>query len=493
MTDPDQPFRRSQQGHVSGDNRTVVPEQSGTPVIGASDDPLILDPELHQSVWKPWQDERGSSSLTARHTKGKRARTAIIVGALGMVLVLVAAVVVPGLLHTTTWRAQPLVVDMPTTPEIAWSSPLGQPCVNSPDEDQAILTDTRRVWSLDLNNGQTLWSVDLNGHGRITCLPGAELVAVTMLDDGDETILGTKLLSASSGAEVAQLPGSSTTHVIPLGSDIGLVDDTNMLRAVHPGELDSPLWSRQLQGPPGELELIVVEGIDDEVVQVVYYADSGLDEPDEFFTLIVRMADGTSPPWAQGASTGSTDYQRLGDLITHSGDESAGVFDLQGQQLWDLGDDLLGVAGSSLYVSWPSSSDPNTGYTNLHKVAPRTGTKIGGDAFQGWFERTVAVKDNIAVVRGGTLLILDEHLQEQPTISIEGFLSMYEGHKWVYTESSDPGRNGEPGSLLSALDPDDARVPWTLRLDPGQHLGQLGRHLIVVDEDGTLHGLTGRS
>lgn len=234
MTDPDQPFRRPQQANVSGGNMTVTSEQASTPVTEASYEPLILDPELHQSVWKPWQDDRGGSSPYARHTKGKRARTTVIVVAIGMALVLVAAVVVPRLLHTPTWRSQPLVVDMPTRPGIDWSSASGQPCLNPPDEDQAILTDSRRVWSLDLNNGQTIWSLDLDGDGRITCLPRADLVAVTMIDAEDETILGTKLLSASSGAEVAELPGGSITHVIPLGSDIGLVDDTNMLRAVHP-------------------------------------------------------------------------------------------------------------------------------------------------------------------------------------------------------------------------------------------------------------------
>ncbi len=495
MTDPDQPFRRPQQAHQPPDN-------SGQPTE-ASGEPLLLDPELHQSVWKPWQDPTGppkahlsGGSPTSGLTKRTKTFTAINVLALALTLALVAAVVVPRLLHTPTWRSQPLVVDISTQPETSWSSERGEPCSDQPDEDQAILTDFTRVWSLDLEDGRTLWSRDLDGYGRITCLPGANLVAVTEFDDEDGTLSSTTFLDASTGADMGELPDDSITHVIPLGRNIGLVDDTNMLRSVHPANLDSPLWSRQLQGPPGELADITVKAVDDNVSQLNYYADSGNEDPNHVFTLIVAVADGTSPPWSQGPSTGSTDYQRLGDVVTRRGEESVGVFDLQGQELWGGRDDLMGIAGSNLYVSWPWSSEASAGYTNLHKVDPRTGTPTSNDTYQGLFDHTVAATDHIAVLRGSTLHILDEYLQEQPTISIEGFSILYEGHTSVYTESFDLRRDGGAGRLLSAIDPDRGRVLWTMDLDSGQYIEQLGRHLILVNDDGygsgTIHGLTGR-
>lgn len=497
MTDPDQAFRRGHNANLSGDNEQGVPEQSSASP-GASHEQLILDPELHPSVWARGQGPSGGSQhgptrrALSTQAKRRRTRTAIIAGALGVALALVAAVVVPRLLHTPTWRSQPLVVDFSTRPEIAWSSAGGQPCATNPDADQAILSDNGRVWSLDLSTGQTTWSVALEGH--VTCLPEADLVAVTMTDAGNGANPGTTLLSTSTGAEVAQLPGESTSHVIPLGSNIGLVDDTNMLRAVHPEDLDSPVWSRQLLGPPDELGLNSVKNVDDHVVQITYFAGSDSDGLPQAFTLTVATADGTSPAWSRESTTGHIDYQRFGDVIVMQENFDAfSVVDLEGEELWDPGDDQVGIAGSRLYRAWPSSSDTSTGYTNLHRINPLTGSPIGGDSYQGWFDYTVAAKDHVAVLRGGTLYILDKYLQEQPALTVEGFHAIFEGDKWVYTWS-DPERDDDFGGMLSAIDPDGERVVWTMELDSGQFVGQLGRHLVVVDWNGdAIHGLKSSS
>jgi len=194
MTDSDLPFLRPALEAVSGDTTRVESELAGA---REAQEPIILDPELHQSVWKPWQQEPGGSpqddggdeSSTVGHMQGEGVRTTFIVGALGFALALVVAVVVRVPLDTPTWWSQPLVMDMPTKPDFAWTSEGGRPCPNPPNEDQAVLTDTRRVWSLDLNSGQTRWSVDLEGRGRITCLPGVDLVAVTMIDERCSTAL----------------------------------------------------------------------------------------------------------------------------------------------------------------------------------------------------------------------------------------------------------------------------------------------------------------
>lgn len=492
MTDPDQPFRRPHDAHPSDAVTSGAPEQAGNVGTGAPEGPLILDPELHQSVWKPWQDPAEPSlidgddgSSTTRRMKRRGARTAIIVGALGIAVTLVAALVVPRLAPPPVWWSKPLVTDMPTKPEVVWSSAGGTSCPNSPDEDQAILTDTTRVWSIDLTDGTTRWSVELFGYWRITCLPGAGLVAVTKIDSENGSILNTMLLDAASGAAFADLPGGSTKQVIPMGPDIGLLDGTALLRVVDPGNLDETLWSRQLELPTGEVEPIIAEDIDDATMLL----SSGWGG----FALPLTKADGSSPRWSPGASKNYSDYRRVGDVIVRYSALGDGetVLDLVGRELWRSEAERVGVAGARLYVS----TNGGSGYTNLREVEPRTGTTVNDDVYKGWFDFTTAVKGRIAVVGGrdisvtshqNTLSIPDEHLQEQPTISVEDLVSVYEGQKWVYAESS-PGQ--EAVTQLTAIDTEEVRVLWTLDLDQGQSIDQIGRHLVVVDGDGTLHGL----
>lgn len=340
----------------------------------------------------------------------------------------------------------------------------------------------------------------MDGFDNVTCLPEADMVAVTRTGaDGGATVVGTTLLSASSGTEVGHLPADSVTAVVPLGPNIGLVDATNMLTAFSPADLDLPLWSRQLQGEPGRFYLTLGRHVDDDIIQIVYPSDSAPEGNPRFFRLTVATADGTSPPWASGPAVGLTHYQRFGDVIiqkqyNHQDDVSAfNVVDLEGRELWDPGADQLGSAGSSLYRAWPSSSDPLTGYTNLHRVDPSSGASINKHSYQGWFDYTVTAKDNIAVLRGGTLYILDKRLQERPEMTVEGFHTIHEGNKWVYTWSA-RRQNGESRGLLSAIDTDGERVVWTMDLDHGQYVGQLSRHLVVVDDDDeTIHGLKSSS
>lgn len=461
---------------------------------------MVLDPEFHQSVWKPWEDHVGHNvDDNEAAGSGASSRTGlrlsmIIAAAVVVAVGLAAALVVLPRSLPPTHRFQTLVNDIATQPQTAWSSEGGEPCFDPPNQDEAILSDDSRVWSLDLETGKTLWSVDLGTVGRVTCLPGADRVAVALTDPDDTSIPTTVLLDASTGTEVAEFSADSVRQVLPLGPFIGLLDPTNTLRAVDPRAVETTLWSRQLQVPPGDTGEMFVLDLDDGIVQLIHYGNSGSEGSSQGFSHHLRTADGNSPAWSSDSSSGDTFSTRLGDVIaqsTFAAGDSISVLDLQGRELWSVESDLLWVAGSRFYVSTPSGDDIATGYTNLHEVDPRTGIPVNDDVYEGWFDNTVAARGHIAVMRGGSLHILDEHLQEQPSASIEDFRNIFEGRKWVYVET-DPGRTSDARIRLSAVDPGGG-VLWSFDLEKGQSVGQLGRHLVLVDEDGTFHGLSGTS
>lgn len=495
MSDPDQPFRRPQGASVRADSTTSAVHQSGVDRAGAAAEPVVLDPDFHQSVWKPWDEETDPGTddvdrALGTGTKQRRLRRTVILASTGVALVVAAALLVPPLLRPHDWRDQPLVVDMFSKPEVSWRSEGGQTCTGQPQEDQAILSDTHRVWALDLRNGRTRWSVDLDGVGSIVCLPGAHLVAVSMIDSSNEDILHTQFLRASSGVEVARLPGAETTHVLPIGSTVGLVDTTNTLRAVNPGDFGTTLWSRALPGPLGELGPIWVQDVDDFAVQLLYYPSQ--DSPSGFDPYVIPiMKDSGAPPlWTQGMPSERDYHQRRGNVLIRFTTNELGfavaVLDLQGRKLWEAGDDELVVAGPRIYLASPPVSSSQFGRSTLREVNPRTGLPINGVRYEGGFDFAVAARDGlVAIYRNNTFHLLDDHLEEQSAIVVEDFRTSYEGESLLYTESS----NNEEQGRLSAIDTDGAEILWTFDLERGQHLQQMGRHLVLVDEDGTLHGL----
>ncbi|MDO5737003.1 MAG: hypothetical protein Q4P15_11065 [Propionibacteriaceae bacterium] len=464
---------------------------------------MILDPEFHQSIWKPWQSPVADAAATAEPAMPPRPRRAlvralVVVAAIGVTMALVLAAVIPRLLDSRGWQEESYVKHMPTQPQIAWTSEGAQPCGETQNGDHAILKDARRVWSLDLNNGHTRWSVDISGPGRLTCLPAADLVAVTILSTEDRQVLHTTLLRASSGEEVADLPGDSTTQVIPMGADIGLVDSNNQLRMVHPEDLDAPLWTRQLLGPPGQLEPIIVEQVDDDVLQLVYWAQT---DTSEHVTLLT-LNDGEPPAWASAPPNQVVYHRRSADVITRTDYSTGGptgpdvsILDLQGQQMWNLGEDKLTIAGSRFFRSSRVTSGPDSGwsYSHLREVDRRTGSPINDDTYEGQFDYVHSTNpDRLQVMLAETLRILDEHLQEVSTLSVENVRLVHDGRKFLYVESTEYEYGEDQKVRLSALDPDRGRVVWTFDLEAGASLGQLGQHLVIVDADGSFHGLKSR-
>ena len=475
----------------------------------ASGDPVVLDPDFHESVWTPWErSEAGASPGPAAETfdvtghpvaaasadaplefPGPRGRVSRVgmVSAVAGALVLVAALTIPQL-HTPTGPSSPLVADMMTQPEIAWSVDAGESCSAELDEDHAIMSTTRRVWSLDLRTGRTEWSVDLPGDTEtVNCLPGADLVAVTDIDRFEDSVTHISLLDGSTGAKVSELPGESTVQVIPLGPNIGLIDGSNMLRAVTPGELDEPLWSIRLPGTGDDLGEVTVTHVDDTTVQLWYSLGQ------EALTPLLSLVDGQAPPWTQMSLTHEQYYERLGDVVLwHRGLRQASAFavlDLDGRELWSREDEEPVISGSRLYTVSVSES----GLQELREVDPGTGAPVDDDAYTGYFDYAFpAPRGGVAVFNNGSLMILDDHLQVQGTPLTVDHGETHVGQKLLYTGGHMYQDDNTRRTRLTAIDPSGSRPLWDFFLEPGQHVKQLGRHLVVLDNGGrTIHGLRG--
>ena len=251
----------------------------------------------------------------------------------------------------------------------------------------------------------------------MTCLSELDLVAVTVPDTATQTVARTILLSAVTGQQVHELPGSSTVQVIALGRNLGLMDAGGLLTAVRPDQLDKPLWSRQLPGFPIADDVIAVRSIDGGSVQLHYWVEGSVGDV-EGFAVSLRLSDGTPPEWAQ-TSTQHTVFFRIGDVLLTFDAEEGGepsILDLRGRHLWEPGQDELGASGSRLYLSTPGSA-PEGRLTHLREVDPRTGKPLNGDTYDGAFDYVVdGAAGHVAVMRGNSLIILDDHLAELPAV-----------------------------------------------------------------------------
>ncbi|RMB60014.1 outer membrane protein assembly factor BamB family protein [Tessaracoccus antarcticus] len=474
--DPHRPFRRPR----PGDPTFAAPPSTPPPGL----------PEHHGAPTdaEPEVDRPGHAQRPGR-------LSALIVGLLAVVVALVLTLVLlqphaPGLAAPA-----PSVVDFATAPEIAWAADGGHECQYSSSEDHAILSEVGRVWSLDLQTGDTLWDVDLPGHWGVTCLPGAHLVAALEYVDKDPgPVLRATFFDAATGAQRAELSDTTLRHVVPIGAMIGLVDDDNVLTAVEPDDLATPIWSRQLPGSPAEADTLSVRQIDDATLQIHYSTGDGYPL---LYTSFFSMADGRTPSWVRGTATDLHFYTRVGDVVVwdrHDEEEGTTVLDLRGRELWKTEVGSLTPLGAHLYRWAPPTSSPDSGVQELREVDPRTGSPLTTDVFEsppGWVYPLP--QGNLGVLHHQTLTFLDRHLHEVGTmpadpyaVTLHGTESLYIGENMY--ESGD--REDEP--RIVAIDPSDARTVWTLELNPGQELHRMGRHLIVRDGDATLHGLMDR-
>ncbi|RMB60016.1 hypothetical protein [Tessaracoccus antarcticus] len=514
MTHPDEPFRRPSPTGAPHDDQAPTHERPASELPPPAE-PMILDPEFHQSVWNPWEapagvvgshaDEgtaNGATAVTPRVLLGARRvpGVAIVAVAVGIVVAIALAPLIPGLRHSPGWPPSLIVEDLTSTPEIAWRAEGGQRCDAPLDEDHAVMTAHQRVWSLDLRDGRTRWSVDVpSGDVRVTCLAGADMVAVSIVDRPDGTVKSIVLLDGSTGRRVTDVPGEDTAQVIPLGRNIGLVDTSNMLRAVRPGRLADPLWSLRLPGAGDHLSDIHVEPVDRDTVQLWYSSETSTGESGESFQPILSLKDGSAPAWSRNALTDIQFYERLSDVVLWHQDMEWGshvsVLDLEGRELWSLENLTPTISGSRLYVTYPGSRDSEPGVHELREVDPRTGEPVNDDVFVGLFDyASAAPRGSIAVSLLGSLTILDENLRPQDTLQDVDYGGTYSGKDFLYTGGNMQQDSNARRTRLTAIDPVGSRIVWDFYIEPGQRIAQLGRHLVVLDDGGrTVQGLRSSS
>lgn len=499
--DDDAPFRRPAPG-ADDDAPPTSTSFSATPWIGMPDPwHPIPDMRLHQpassagsllpdSLATDTKDGPSDPGVTGRHS---RSRIAVGVA----LCVLGTAVFLPSLRSLTT-EPLPLVVDMPTHPTIAWSAEGGDVCA-SLDEDHAILFGADRVWSLDLRDGRTRWSVDLSARSpAIKCLPGTNLVSITE-KTAIGTVLDVTLLDASTGRVMAELAGETTVQVIPMGSHLGLLGPENVLSMVRPNRLDSPIWSRRLSGPPGQLDQISVHHIDDSVVQLSYSVIAGPREPSPQLSEILSIREGEPPEWVddaaldQAALIHRASYSQVGGVILHNDvlDHASRLVasDQQGRELWSQGKVASTIVGSRLFLS--SHEDWGDGWSRLHEVDPRSGTPVNDRFFDQTYRYASLIADNrLLIAQEDALSILDERMQPQSSIRISGLRSLFQGSQQLFLLQDIGDHSSVHRLCLTAVDAQSLLELWTLELAPGQDVEQMGRHLVLVDDDAeTMHGL----
>ncbi len=502
MTGSDRPFRRP----YSGTECEPSDDESSSENPGVNNDapkPLILDPELHQSVWKPWEgpgvdsaagreeDTPAAGPPAATSLRLTRRKRVVWMMAGALAVVLIVALLIPSITRQPFAVAQPLVMSLPTQPTMSWTAEGGNQCARSFSEDHMIMSDDHRVWSLDLRSGETKWSVSFPMRIRSSvCLPGAKLVSVTEASAWGKAFDIT-LLDATSGKTVTVLPSTSTVQVIPLGNGIGLVNPQNALSMVERGRLNSPLWTHELSWPTVGASPIHVQPLDDTTVSLIWnFQSSAYHDP-----IVLSLDDGEVPGWVDEQGFPSTWYVPLGPVIvrfdTGMSSESVKALDRDGRELWSKDSSVPIIIGSHLYLGQRTSRGT---LLDLKEVNPETGSPVDDLVFTGDFNHALGTPDDRVVIQDSeALILLDEHLKPAETFPSEDFRFWFQGEEQMFLGVGNDVTVLDEKLRVSAISRDDSSVLWTLDLQDGQSVEQMGKYLIVTDRDNnTIHGLRSR-
>ncbi len=414
-----------------------------------------------------------------------------LVGAV-VIVSLIAVMLLPSLVSRSSPIAEsPLVVDLPTLPTLSWSAEEGQRCGADMDEDHMIMFQTYRVWSLNLRTGRTAWSAMLPTLiSDVTCLPGANLIAVTE-NAATDAAFGITLLDGTTGETVDVLPSTATTQVIPLGKNVGLVGPDNVLTMVTRAHLDSPKWTHALPGRAGAGDWIYTYPLSDDTVQ--FFVDDA-DAEFGYKTTVLSVHDGNTPAWFTPSDNPNSSYLFHDDIILWVGVtedlQQVTAMNRRGKELWTRSDLAYpSVGGDRLFLSMRSETE---GSSRVFEADARTGKPVNGNAYEGDFYSVEQTRVGGVVAREmNAITFLDDELQPQKRIDGGGEINfVLDGTNQVFLcVDTDPSVTTDR-MRISAISPDDHSVLWTLDLEENQSVDQVGKYLIVTDHStGTIHGL----
>ena len=130
------------------------------------------------------------------------------------------------------------------------------------------------------------------------------------------------------------------------------------------------------------------------------------------------------------------------------------------------------------------------GWSGLHEVDPQTGAAIGDESFEAEFNYCFTTADGRPVIiQKDALTLLDDNLLPLPSIPSTNLHFLIQGRTQIYL-GQNIDASGETKLLkMTAIDARNSAVLWSFEPEWGQSVEQLGRHLVLVDDDGeTVHG-----
>lgn len=493
MTRSDQPFERPFSSNRPGSPVSPEPDTgaSGNTGDASMAPPMFLDPELHPSVWRERDpspaaeptspevhapEESSGPDQPVDHRRRRRAGWISVVA--GVVALALAAV--PTLLQQPFDATPPVVLSMPTLPTLSWTAAAGEPCAQHFTDDHMILSDSERVWSLDLRDGTERWSVTPSALFKsVVCLPGANVVAVTENTATDDPFNIT-LLDGSTGRALAVLPGSDIKQVLPLGEEIGLLSTENVLSMVARDRLDVPLWTRDFSIELEDHAEIWPQPIGKDVVQL-YLDSSGI----EVRSIVVSLGDGRNPEWFSAEDEPQSFYTEINGVVLKLVFDDDGIdvtaLDQTGQVLWEAPSSYPILSGEQLYVFQLNDTNASE---RLVEVDPGSGVEVRGTSYKVDFWDAVPYGDGrLAIVGLDGVTLLDERMTPRATMGSGDMVSLVAGAGQVFIADNETN--------ITAFSTDDYTLQWTLELDGRQSILQMGQHLVVLDTaDDTIRGLS---
>lgn len=481
------------------------------PAGGSPSEPTILDPAFHQSVWKPWAqrevpesvvDDEGNQDTGESHAVSTPGRRRVVGWASLVAGTVVLAVAIVG--NLTTPRpydaTPPLVNNMASAPTVAWTAEGSEACPGGFTKDHMILTDSSRVFSVDLRTGEEAWSVTPTPPiADVVCLPGANVVA--MKDDPSQ--LGppdSTLLEGTNGQVLAVLPSTTAMQVMPLGRNIGVMSPEGILSMVTREEPLVAVWSHTFP-KVAQPSTLYTTPIDEDTVQFVRWSTGGRDSEANFATSVLSLGDGSVPEWFTDPGAAQSRYSIIDDVVVSMDWRSRPVsvaLDAEGNQVWsrggvatidDGGFEYPTVSDGRLFFNAASIANETS---RVFEVDADTGIEVVDLTHSGEFDSVLAIPGGgIAAVSSRGTTLLDEHLQPRTLIDGDQVSVIGASREQLFFLTVLDASISAETMRLTAISRDDYSIVWTLDLQRNQYVQQMGRHLVVVDRDrGTLSGLT---
>lgn len=187
-----------------------------------------------------------------------------------------------------------------------------------------------------------------------------------------------------------------------------------------------------------------------------------------------------APAWAPESEAEKHCYGRVEDVVLcldegGSHDVTTAV-DLQGRELWTRDRSHPVVLGPRLLLATDPDGTQDYGFSELREVDPRTGSPVNEAVYEDDFESVMEIPiGGVAILNHDMVTILDNNLEPLQRIPHDDLRFYSQGQELLYISVNTVLEGKAKKPRLSAIDPSDSSVVWTLDLDWGQQVMQLGQ------------------